>query len=352
MGPFGREKRIKKMQSQLDSLNKRMDIEIKNILEGKSESDIKTTFSEIRAITAEFRKINTEQDLDLESPFIVKLTDKGKSYDLNDGYDFMVIREFYLHQITLQKYNSLKKNMLENPPTIKDGVDDRCREIIMAYRKQWIKISIDQSVKKYFQLLSKIDKYSKEKNFNKMISTCDTSLTFLEPLIIQERLFDWYTDNMSFDNFNEYLEGIVDDADKPHQILSEKYNRFILGDDTIPEMKDIRIKGMPAIELKLRYEAVNLMGGGIKNMEGIINYFPDLKRLFSETLEQSKVVMKYSSIIQKYIKGNPGTMQSQLRKNIKGIEDGKLASNICNWLDQYGKLERKKSGKSYELTLK
>lgn len=352
MGFFGRNKRRVRMQPQIDSLLKKIKDEANSLQDLKTETDIKKCINKIKDLTINFNDINKTNDLDMQLNCIIEPENSNKSFNLNNSTDLKDLKHFYIKRIRFQKYLVLKEKLLSKPLESKDGVDETCLNIITKYREQWTKLPLSESEQIYFNYMHSIAEYKKQKNYEKMAIDCTSTLTFLEPFLINQRLFHWHLDNQTKNIWVKDADEYFFSIDQAHQYLSDKYNTFLVADDEISEMQNIDIKHIPAIDELLTYYAINRMSGQLKNLEGLINYFPDLHRLYSESLVQTFLMLEYTSVIIKHIEKNPGTIQANLRKDIEKIDDGRLSSNICFWLGKYNKIKRIKSGKSYELYLK
>lgn len=234
-------------------------------------------------------------------------------------------------------------------PTPKEGVDATVLNIIKEYREQWTKLPISKSVELYFQSMNQMKALEKENDYKGMASVGMGAFQWIEPFIIHDRVNKFLHDN--FEGFlrvhGEYPSG----NDWAYEELIERYGCRIWGDSEIPECTPLQVKSLPIITDTIRYDAIMGHAGGVKNIVGFVEYFPELKRTIGDTVADEIHSMTIAKMIRKHIKENPGAIQSRLAKELTGIPDGRKASNICSWMEKFGLLRREKNGKSYELYL-
>ena len=163
----------------------------------------------------------------------------------------------------------------------------------------------DQSLSKlndlYYSLLTKIQGEKKNRDFKKMTMYSQMSLGLIEPLILQNKI---------------------------------AYGSFDLG-------------SIPALEEPLSYYAINGHSGQIKNVEEIVNFFPELSA-WKEAVNGAKETASLSTSLMKAVKDNPGTLQKDIKKLID-VEDGKKVANVLYYMDLYGKIRKEKSGNTNQL---
>jgi hypothetical protein len=163
----------------------------------------------------------------------------------------------------------------------------------------------DQSLSKlndlYYSLLTKIQEEKKNRDFKKMTMYSQMSLGLIEPLILQNKI---------------------------------AYGSFDLG-------------SIPALEEPLSYYAINGHGGQIKNIEEIVDFFPELSA-WKEVVNGAKETASLSASLMKVVNDNPGTLQKDIKKLIN-IEDGKKVANVLYYMELYGKIRKEKSGNTNQL---
>jgi hypothetical protein len=231
-----------------------------------------------------------------------------------------------------------------DPPRDKPGVDDRTKEIIARYRESWILAGLNQSSKRYFELMATIQ--DRDKSDSDVFGACQFSWALLEPFILSQRV-----EKYGFDHIEDHFEVMdqVELIDYAYRRLCGSYGRLLWGDDEIPEFGDFLIQTIPCIEWALRYTSVLGLVGQLKNLAGIVAYFPPLTRLYGAAVADAEHQMALAKRIRAFVKEHPGAIQSELKT---GLEcDGRLASNLCRWMTDWGLLKREKEGKSYRLFL-
>jgi hypothetical protein len=241
-------------------------------------------------------------------------------------------------------------------PIEKPHVDATICHLILRYREQWLKVGIAQSVNHYFDFMSKIEESGKAGDYKNQVLHCQLSWAFLEPFIISLRMEDYVHSHLKewlevMDLYTEDRAYYHPQEDFHYVTLCKKYGRFLCGDEIIPEFSvEGRIKSIPAIEKAMNYNAVMGNSGQLKNLEGLINYFPVLVGLYTESIGRARNDFYTAKVIRKYLKEHPGTMQRDLKKELS-LPDGRIASNLCYWMYKFGLLKRVKEGKSYLVSL-
>jgi len=107
---------------------------------------------------------------------------------------------------------------------------------------------------------------------------------------------------------------------------------------------------IPAIPEAIYFHAINGARGQLKNIQDIVEFFPELED-YQFTVEQGFVMLDVAARIRKHVGGNPGCHQNKLKKVLE-FDDGRLLSRVIHYMEVAGQLERKKSGKTYELYVK
>lgn len=176
-------------------------------------------------------------------------------------------------------------------------------EIIRRFRKNYEHQNDKILVKLYFELLNKIQEDSKLKNFDSMIANAQLSLGLLEALI---------------------------------RDCKNSYGKF-------------DIKTIPAIDFVLPHLAIRGNIGQIKNIQDIVNFFPELNN-WKDTVEKAFLMQKLASKIYAYLKDNPDTLQKDLKKHIN-CPDGISIIEIINIMILYNKITRNKIGKFVTLSI-
>lgn len=156
----------------------------------------------------------------------------------------------------------------------------------------------------YFTLLGKIEECKRKRDFNTMLMHCQMSISLLESLIEQ----------------------------------------------TKKEFGSFDINSIPAIELGSTFWAIYGIEGQLLNLKEVIDYFPELKP-WEGIVERAFTMKDLASRIYQYVKNNDGCLQKDLKKALE-VEDGRLISNAIYYMELIGKIERKKTGKTYYLSAK
>ena len=172
------------------------------------------------------------------------------------------------------------------------GIIDRFREAMKGTSPQ-------QAVDAYFDLLGKIEECKKKGDFKKMLMHCQLSLPLLEPLIQHEKI--------------------------------------------VPAI-------IPAIEISSKFLAVYGMVGQLKNLKEIVETLPELAP-WKDEVESAFVMKDLASKIYTHVKEHDGCLQKDLKAALD-FKDGYLLSNVVYYMDLVGKIERRKTGKTYSLSIK
>jgi hypothetical protein len=239
------------------------------------------------------------------------------------------------------------------PAKEKPGVDETVRNTITEYRKSWVPIGIAEAADRYFALIENAGQM-KVKDHAKIATHNSMALALLEPVIIHFRLFKWDVRQDYWDEWHSIArqrgEFSISKMQYTYNKLCHKYGRMLWGDEDksqVPEFATEDVPGGPINGL-LQHHSVMGNAGQLKNIEGIVNYFPLLKDNLEENVEQAKHDLTLAKRIRKHVRENPGAVQSSLKKDL-GLEDGRRASALCQMMENRGLLKRKKDGKSYQL---
>ena len=191
----------------------------------------------------------------------------------------------------LREEQENKKYEIENE-------DDNTPSILKNFRDINRGKKVNDLAQQYFDILQKLLAADKSGDYKKLLMHCQASLSLIEPLIIQEKMF---------------------------------------GDE-------FRIKSIPAIEKGLVYFAIFKNIGQIKNIEDIINYFSELSK-FKPLVEEAYKRRDVASILTKIISDNPGIKQTELKSHFEGIEPS-FIYNTVYYMDKVGIINKGKEGKS------
>lgn len=156
----------------------------------------------------------------------------------------------------------------------------------------------------YFVMLNDIGVCYSNKNIQKLLELCQSSLALVEPLI------KW----------------------------------------TKKEMGSFLITSIPAIEYGCRLWAVMGVGGQLDNIKEMVEYFPELKP-WRKDVEKAYIMKELASKIYKYLKVNNSCLQKDLKKILE-YNDGRLIASTVHYMTVVGKIEKKDRGNTNLLTIK
>ncbi|MCG2724684.1 MAG: hypothetical protein L6420_00275 [Elusimicrobia bacterium] len=204
---------------------------------------------------------------------------------------------------TFKKLNDDRKesSKLENEFKTFLKENDQTPAFILNLRTPHKDKSLQDLLDLYFNMLGKINDEKSNKNYEKMIMYAQMSLGLIEPLIISEK---------------------------------EEYGAF-------------NLSTIPALEFVLPHYAVKNLKGQIKNIEEIVNHFPELSP-WRDDVEKAKEMTKIASTLYKHIKENPGTIQKNLKKEIS-YDNGKLIANTLYYMELNKKIQKEKYNNTYKL---
>jgi hypothetical protein len=158
-------------------------------------------------------------------------------------------------------------------------------------------------VNSYFQFLGAIQDWQSKRQYGKMLECCAKSIPLLPDLVVD---------------------------------CKRQYGKF-------------DISSIPAIEVGCRYWAALNDTKSLMSVHDVIKSTPELfdgwYDLVSAAFEDDRLAM----LIQNYIRDHPGTLQNKLSKLLN--VSGRDTSRIINTLVNLDKIQRIKSGNSYELHL-
>lgn len=243
----------------------------------------------------------------------------------------------------------------------KPGIDNTTIDIITRYRESWTQMGISRSVEQYWALCESSEQSQKNADWKKAYADFQLALSLIEPCILK-----WRLEGVIYSRDARILEleqrgGIcLDirsvesyfDSDRGYfdAPLCKQYGRPIWGDDDIPELGEMPVNSILAINYLLRYDSVMGQAGGLKNLAGIIKYFPELNRLYADDVVKAEENLVLGKRIRKHLKGNPGTFQTALKKDL-GLDDARSASTLCAAMEKFGLVRREPEGKTYKLFL-
>ncbi len=177
-------------------------------------------------------------------------------------------------------------------------------DIIEKFREKHKGISPKRLVDEYYVLLGKINECKGKGDYDSMLMHCQLSISLLESLI----------------------------------------------NETKREFGEFDIKSIPAIEVGSIFHAIYGEREQLCNLKEVVECFPELET-WENTIEEAFVMEGLTSMIYKYVKDNEGCLQKELKKVI-GVEDGRLVSRVVYYMALVDKLERKKVGNTYSLSVK
>lgn len=182
--------------------------------------------------------------------------------------------------------------------------DDKTPPIIVKLRKFYHGKPLGKLEEMYFKITQEILDSEKDKDFQKLLMNCQGGLGLIEPYIIKYK--------------KQF--GIFD------------------------------IKGIPSIHYGLLYNSVLGNTGQLKNIQDIVNYFPDLHH-YKPEVKESFLRKELSSKIYHYVKSNPNCYQSDLKK-VLNFNDGHFISNTIHYMEKIGKISKNKVGNKVQLNVK
>jgi len=177
---------------------------------------------------------------------------------------------------------------------------DDIPRVIEAGRTAYGHLSDDDAVHLYFDLTEKIQGSFREKDFESLLHYCITCL----PLV--ERYAVWY-DRLTERGFTP----------------------------------------SPAIYYACRFLPVTGARGQLENIRELVEFLPLLED-FRESVQLAIESIETVKTIRAYLAEHPGTKQNQLKKALD-YDDGRYLSQLVKDMEYLGKIERRKSGKTYEL---
>lgn len=107
---------------------------------------------------------------------------------------------------------------------------------------------------------------------------------------------------------------------------------------------------IPAISEATIFQAINGARGQLENILELVKFFPEIHD-YIPGVEKGFVMLELAAKIRKHLSKSPGALQDKLKKPL-GFNDGRLISGVVHYMELAGQLERKKSGKTYELYIR
>jgi len=175
-------------------------------------------------------------------------------------------------------------------------------EVVEVGRREYRRLSDEEAVGLYFELLDKINKAFSRKDFHALLGHCVASF----PLV--ERYAKWFT---------------AIGSGSPVQV--------------------------PAIYYACRFFPITGAKGQLENIRELVGFVPGLAG-YGEYVELAIRSIGTASEIRCYVGEKPSTKQNQLKKAL-GYDDGRHLSQLVKDMEYLGLLERRRSGKTYELFL-
>ena len=156
----------------------------------------------------------------------------------------------------------------------------------------------------YFRLLGAIQDWQAKRQYRKMLECCAKSLPVLPALVSD---------------------------------CKRQYGRF-------------DISSIPAIEIGCRYWAALNDKNSLEAVDDAIKFIPELREGWSDLVRAAFVDERLAKVIQDHIEEHPGTLQNRLGKllNVSGRDTSRIVRTLTN----LGRIDRRKSGNTYELHLK